>query len=89
MTHFSFSLPFCCTQLFSSCLNALRVVTNYVAESAAEQQQTMNPEHVNTWAQTNRNTTGPGRRGYAIGLDSECQPMGQISCVMMRNRPAV
>lgn len=34
-------------------------------------------------------TTVLAGKGKMIGLDSKCQPMGQISCVMMRNRLAV
>lgn len=45
----------------------------------------MNPEHVNTWVQTNTHHWADLGKSNMIGLDSECQPMGQISCVMMRN----
>lgn len=74
---------------FFSRLNKLQKLTNYAAESATEQQRYLDEARACKHSGADKHTTRPAGVGNMIGLDSKCQPIGQISCVMMRNRSAV
>lgn len=76
-------------RIFFSWLNTLHGVTNRVAESTVD--AAISRCTRSTWSLGHGQThnSGPAGKGKVIGLDSKCQPMGQIICVMMRNQLAV
>lgn len=84
-----FPPPSCCLQDFFSWLNTLHGVTNRVAESTVDAAISRCTRSTWTLGHGQTHNSAPAGKGKVIGLDSKCQPMGQIICVMMRNQLAV
>lgn len=76
-------------RIFFFWLNTLQGVTNRVAESTVDAAISWCTRSMWNTLDVDKHKSALAGKGKVIGLDSKCQPTGQIICVMMRNQLAV